>query len=54
MLLNVFGLVGDHANERVELNDGDAQVDDVHRIPKETLQCGHKFCVGEMNIMNST
>lgn len=45
MLLNVFGFVGDHPNERVELNDGHAQVDDVHRISKETLQCRHKLCV---------
>lgn len=52
VLLDVFGFVGDHPDERVELNDGHAQVDDVHRISEETLHCGHEFCVGKF--MNST
>lgn len=52
MLLNVFGFVGDHTDERVELQDGDAQVDDVYWISKETLQCWHKVCMGKF--MNTT
>lgn len=47
VLLDVFGLVGDHADERVELKDGDAQIDDVHWVSKEALQCRNKFCKGE-------
>lgn len=42
MLLDVFGFVGDHPDEGVELKDGHTQVDDVHRIPKEPLQRRHK------------
>lgn len=42
MLLDVFGFVGDHPDEGVELKDGHTQVDDVHWIPKETLQSWHK------------
>lgn len=42
MLLDVFGFVGDHPDERVELKDGHTQVDDVHWIPEETLQSRHK------------
>lgn len=44
MLLNVFWLVGDHTDERVELNDSHTQVGDVHGVSKEILQRGHKFC----------
>lgn len=54
VLLNILGLVSDHADEGVKLNDGHAQVDDVHRIPEETLQCGHKFCMREVYIMTNT
>lgn len=42
MFLDVFGFVGDHPNEGVELKDGHTQVDDVHWIPKEILQSWHK------------
>lgn len=44
MLLDVFGFVGDHPDEGVELKDGHTQVDDVHRIPKETPQSWDKVC----------
>lgn len=44
MLLNVFGFVGDHPDEGVELKDAHTQVDDVHWTPKETPQCWHKVC----------
>lgn len=44
VLLNVLGFVGDHADERVELQDGDAQVDDVHWVSKETPECWCKLC----------
>lgn len=42
MLLDVFGFVGDHPDEGVELKDGHTQVDDVHGIPKEALQSWNK------------
>lgn len=44
VLLNVLGFVGDHPDERVELQDGDAQVDDVHWVSKETPECWCKLC----------
>lgn len=47
VLLDVFGLVGDHTDERVELKDGDAQIDDVHWVSKETLQCRNKLWTEE-------
>lgn len=47
MLLNIFGFVGDHPNERVELYDGHEQVDDEELIFKKSLQCGHEFCMTE-------
>lgn len=43
MLLHVFRFVGDHPDEGVELKYAHAQVDDVHWIPKETLQSWHKI-----------
>lgn len=42
MLLDVFGFVGDHPDEGVELKDGHTQVDNVHWIPKETPQSWDK------------
>lgn len=44
MLLDVFGFVGDHPDEGVELKDGHTQVDDVHGIPKESPQSRHEVC----------
>lgn len=44
VLLDILGFVGDHPDERVELQDGDAQVDDVHWVSKEAPQCWHKLC----------
>ena len=38
MLLYVLGLVGYHADERVQLNDGHTQVDEVHWVPQEGFQ----------------
>ena len=54
MLLNVFGFVGDHPNERVELNDCHTEVDDVHWTSKETLQSRHKFCIETFKSMTVT
>jgi len=54
VLLDVFRFVGDHTNERVKLNDRHTQVDDIHRISEETLQCRHKFCVGKLKWMSIT
>lgn len=44
VLLDVFGFVGDHPDEGVELKDGHTQVDDVHWIPQESPQSWDKVC----------
>lgn len=49
VLLDVLGFVGDHPDERVELQDGDAQVDDVHWVSQKSPQRRCKLCRGGGN-----
>lgn len=44
MLLNVLGLVGNHANERIQLDDCHAQVDQIHRVSQQSSQGWYKIC----------
>lgn len=44
MLLDVLGLVGDHPDEGVELDDGDAQVDQVDAVAQQGAQRREKVC----------
>lgn len=44
MLLDVLGLVGDHADERVQLNDYHTQVNEIHRVSQQGAQAWNKVC----------
>lgn len=44
MLLDVLGLVGDHADERVELDDRHTQVDQVDAVAQQGAQRREKVC----------
>lgn len=44
MLLDVLGLVGDHANERVQLDDCHTQVDQIHRVSQQSPQGRNEVC----------
>lgn len=46
MLLDVLGLVSDHADERVELDDCHTQVDQIDRVRQQTTQGRNKVCGG--------
>lgn len=42
MLLDVFWFVRHHADQRVELDDGDAEIQKVDRVPQKGSQCWQK------------
>lgn len=44
VLLNVFGLVSDHADERVQLNDCHAQVDQIDWVCQQRSQGWNEVC----------
>lgn len=46
MLLDVLGLVGDHADERVQLDDCHAQVDQVDAVAQQGAERWEKVCGG--------
>lgn len=46
VLLDVLGLVGDHADERVQLDDCHTQVDQIHRVSQQSSQGWNKVCRG--------
>lgn len=46
VLLDVLGLVGDHADERVQLDDCHTQVDQIHRVSQQSPQGWNKVCRG--------
>lgn len=46
MLLDVLGLVGDHANEGVQLDDRHTQVDQIHGVSQQSPQGRNKVCRG--------
>lgn len=47
VLLDVLGLVGHHADEGVELDDGDTQVDQVHGVSQQDPQGRDEICERE-------
>lgn len=46
VLLNVLGLVGDHADERVELDDCHTQVDQVDAVAQQGAERWEEVCGG--------
>lgn len=44
MLFDVLGLVRDHANEGVQLDDDHTQVDHIHGVSKKSSQGWNKVC----------
>lgn len=46
VLLDVLWLVGDHANEGVQLDDCHTQVDQIHMVSQQSSQGWNKVCRG--------
>lgn len=46
VLLDVLGLVGDHADERVQLDDCHTQVDQVDAVAQQGAERREKVCRG--------
>lgn len=42
MLLDVFWLVCHHTDQRVELDDGDAEIQEVDWVPQKGSECWQK------------
>ena len=53
MLLDVLGLVGHHADEGVELDDGNTQVDQVNGISQQDPQGRDEICGGNAAVRNT-
>lgn len=46
VLLDVLGLIGDHADQRVQLDDCHTQIDQIHWVSQQSSQCWDKVCEG--------
>ena len=53
MLLDVLGLVGHHADEGVELDDGNTQVDQVNGVSQQDPQGRDEICRGNTTVRNT-
>lgn len=50
VLLYVLGFVCDHADERVQLDDGHTQVDQIHGVCQQSSQSWNKVCGGTRTV----